>query len=102
VPVTIHVCEYSWVVDGNEGHLNKVREWVIVTELREVLAVIDEPIVSYSMRIGYKNVLMHWFSASGSSKDVRLLILDGKADEREGSEAVIGGEMACVEREEVE
>jgi hypothetical protein len=102
VPVPIHVCEYSWVIDGNEGHLNKVREWVIITELRKVLAVVDKPIVSYSIWIGYENVSMHWFSASGSPKDVRLLILDGKTDEREGSEAVVGGEMTCVEREEVE
>jgi hypothetical protein len=97
----IHVCEYSWVVDGNEGHLNQMREWIIVAELREVLAVIDEAIVSYSIWIGYENVPMHWFSSSGSSKNVWFFVLDGKADEGEGSEAIVSGEMACVEREEV-
>jgi hypothetical protein len=101
VSVAIHVCEHSWIVNGNEGHLDKVGEWVIVTELREVLAVIDKPIVSYSIWIGYENVPMDWFSASGSSKDIRLFILDGKADKGEGSETFVGGEMACMKREEV-
>jgi hypothetical protein len=58
-----------------------MREWIIVSELREVLAIADEAIVSYSIWIGYENVPMHWFSASGSSKDIRFLVLDGKADE---------------------
>jgi hypothetical protein len=101
VPITVHVCEHPWVVDGNKGHLNKVRKGVIIPELRQVLAVIDEPIVSYSIRIGDENVSMHWFPASCGSKDVRFLVLDGEADEREGSETFVGREMACVEWEEV-
>jgi hypothetical protein len=64
--------------------------------------VINEPIVSYSTWIGNENVPMHWFSASSCSKDVWLLILDGKTDERERSEAFFSGEVTCVEREEVE
>jgi hypothetical protein len=102
VPITVHVREYSWVVDRNEGHLNEVRERVVISELCEVLAIIDVSIVSYSIWIGYENVPMHWFISSGGSEDVWLLVLDGKADEREGSETFVSGEMARVEREEVE
>jgi hypothetical protein len=101
VSVSIHVCEYSWVVDGDERHLDEMRERVVISELREVFMVVDKPIVSYSTWIGYENVPMHWFSASGSSKDVWFFILDGKADEGEGSETIIGREMACMEWEEV-
>jgi hypothetical protein len=45
---------------------------------------------------------MHWFSASSSSKNVWFFVLDGKADEGEGSETVVSGEVTCMEGKEVE
>jgi hypothetical protein len=59
MPVSVNVREYSWIIDRDERHLDEVREWVVITELREVLAVINESIVSYSIWIGYENVPMH-------------------------------------------
>jgi hypothetical protein len=102
VPVTIHVCEYSWVVDRDESHLNEVREWVVVAELCEVFAVINESVVSYSTWIGYEDVPMHWLSLSCGSKDVWFFVLDGKTDEGEGSKAFFGGEVSCMKGEKVE
>jgi hypothetical protein len=101
MPVAIHVCEYSWVVDGNEGHLDEMGKGVIIAELCEVLAIVDESIMSYSMWIGDENVPMHGFSSSCSSENIRLLVLDAKADEGEGSKALFSGEVSCVEGEEV-
>jgi hypothetical protein len=37
----IHIREYSWVVDGDECHLDEVREWVVIVKLREVFAIVD-------------------------------------------------------------
>jgi hypothetical protein len=54
------------------------------------------------MRIGYKDVPMHWFSTSRGSKDVRFLVLDGEADEGKGSETFFSGEMSCMEGEKIE
>jgi hypothetical protein len=102
MPVSVNVREYSRIINRDERHLDEVREWVVITELREVLVVIHESIVSYSIWIGYKDVPMHWFSASGSSKNVWFLVLDGKADEGKGSETVVGGEVTCMEGKEVE
>jgi hypothetical protein len=102
VPVSVHVHKYSWVVDRDECHLDEVREWVVVVELCEVLAVVDKPIVSYSIWIGYEDVPMHWFSTSGGSEDVRLFVLDGKTDEGQGSKAFFSGEVSCVKGEKVE
>jgi hypothetical protein len=102
VPITIHICEYSWVIDGDEGHLDEVRERVIVAELCEVLAVVDESVMSYLTWIGYKNVPMHWFSSSCSPEDVWLFVLDAEADEGEGSKAFCGGEVSRMEGEKVE
>jgi hypothetical protein len=45
---------------------------------------------------------MHWFSTSGSPKDVRLFVLDGKVDEGEWSKAFFSGKVACMKQEEVE
>jgi hypothetical protein len=102
VPVTVHVCEYSWVIDRDESHLDKMREWVIIVELCEILAVIDESVVSYSTWIGYEDVPMHWFSSPGSSEDVGLFVLDGETDKGEGSETFFCGEVSCMKGEEVE
>jgi hypothetical protein len=102
VPVTIYVCEYSWVIDGDERHLDEVREWIVIAELCEILAVIHKSIVSYSTWIEDENVPMHWLSSSSSSEDVWFFVLDGEADEREGSETFIGGEVSCVKGEKVE
>jgi hypothetical protein len=102
VSVTIHVCEYSWVIDRDESHLDKVREWIVITELCEVLAVIHESVVSDSIRIGCEDVPMHWLSSSGSSEDVWFFVLDGEADEGEGSKTFFGGEVSCMEWEKVE
>jgi hypothetical protein len=54
-----------------------------------------------SIRIGYEEVLIHLFSNSSSSKDVRFLFLDGKMDEGEGSKAFFSVEVACIKGEEV-
>jgi hypothetical protein len=71
-------------------------------ELCEVLAVVDESVVSYSIWIGYEDVLMHWFSASGGSEDVRFFVLDDETDEGEGSKTFFGGEVSCMKGEKVE
>jgi hypothetical protein len=102
MPVTVHVCEDSWVIDRDEGHLNKMGEGVIVAELREVLAVIDKSIMSYSIWMGYENVPMHWFPSSCGSEDVWLFVLDAEADEGEGSKAFFCGEVSRVKGEKVE
>jgi hypothetical protein len=99
--VSVNIHKHSWIIDRDERHLDEMREWVVVTELREVLAVVHESIVSYSMWIGYKDVPMHWFSASGSSKHVWFFVLDCKTDEREGSKTFIGLEVTCMEGKEV-
>jgi hypothetical protein len=82
--------------------LDEVGEWIVVTELGEVFAVIHISVVSYSTWIGDENVPMHWFSSSSGSEDVWFLVLDGEVDEGEGSEPFIGGEVSCVKGEKVE
>jgi hypothetical protein len=57
--------------------------------------------VSYSIWIGDEDVPMHWFSASGGSEDVRLFVLDDKADEGQGSKTFLCGEVSCMKGEEV-
>jgi hypothetical protein len=57
--------------------------------------------MSYSTRIGHKEVPIYSFFISISSKDVRFLFLDGKTDEGEGSKAFFSVEVACIKGKEV-
>jgi hypothetical protein len=101
VSVPVDVREHPRVIDRDECHLYKVGEGVVVTELHQILLVIDHSIVSYSTRIGDENMPVHWFSTSGGSEDIGFLVLNGKMDEGEGSKTFFGEEVASVEREEV-
>jgi hypothetical protein len=41
MPVSVNICKHSRVIDRDERHLYEVRDWVVVTELCEVLSIID-------------------------------------------------------------
>jgi hypothetical protein len=101
VTIAVYICEYPWVVDRYQRHLNNVGEGVVVSELCEVLAIVNRRIHEcHRIWIGQERVPVDLFPFSGSPKDVWFSVLDNKADEGEGSEAFVGAKVAGMEWEE--
>ena len=103
VTIAVYVHEHSRVIDRYQRHLDDMGKRVVISELRQVLAIVHRCVYkSHWIWIGLEKVPVDSLSFSGSSKDVRSPILDNEADEREGSKAFVGIEVSCMEWEEGE
>jgi hypothetical protein len=101
--IAVYVREHSRVIDRYQRHLDDMGKRVVISELRQVLAIVDRRVYkSHGIWIGLEKVPVDSLSPSGSSKDIWFPILDDEADEREGSKAFVGIEVACMEWEEGE
>jgi hypothetical protein len=103
VTIAVYVRKHSRVIDRYQRHLNDMGKRVVISELRQVLAIVNRCVYeSHWIWIGLEEVPVDSLSPSGSTKDIWFPILNDETDEREGSKTFVGIEVSCMEWEEDE